>query len=64
MISRPLTDLPRKGRQFLWTPQAAKAFELLKTKLVQALVLAIPDFSKTFVVETDACDTRIRAVLM
>ena len=49
---------------FIWTLEIEAAFQALKTALVTAPVLALPDFSKTFVIEMDACDVRIGAVLM
>lgn len=64
VISRPLTQLLKKGVQFQWTPQAQEAFQLLKKTLVQAPVLRIPDFSKQFIIETDASDLGMGAVLM
>ena len=64
IISRPLTDLLKKGGPFLWTSVTDLAFNTLKQALVEAPVLALPQFDKPFVIETDACDTGIGAVLM
>lgn len=62
IISKPLTQL-LKGVSFQWSSQADQAFQALKQALVSAPVLALPDFSKTFTIETDACDVGIGAVL-
>jgi hydroxymethylpyrimidine/phosphomethylpyrimidine kinase len=64
MMSKPLTNLLKKGVPFVWTPNTQEAFEVLKQALVQTPVLAIPDFAKQFILETDASDTGFGAVLM
>ncbi|CAN6301690.1 unnamed protein product, partial [Urochloa humidicola] len=63
MLSKPLTDLLRKGQLFIWTPATEQAFQLLKKALTPAPVLALPDFNSTFIIETDASDKGIGAVL-
>lgn len=63
LISKALTDQLKKGC-FAWNEQAQHAFQALKTALTTAPVLALPNFSKIFVVETDASQTGIGAVLM
>ena len=47
----------------VWTPQCEKAFAELKRLLCSALVLKAPDFSRVFILQTDASDRRIGAVL-
>ena len=64
ILSWPLNDLLRKNVPFVWTDTTETAFKALKKALIEAPVLALPDFSKWFVVETDASATSIGAVLM
>jgi hypothetical protein len=62
-LVKPLTNLLKK-KQFAWSDEAQAAFELLKVSMSSTLVLALPDFNKQFMVETDASDAGLGAVLM
>lgn len=62
-ICKPLIDLLRKN-SFQWSLAAEHAFQTLKQAMITTPVLALPDFTKTFEIEADACDTGIGAVLM
>ena len=46
------------------TPEALEAFQALKDKCVQALVLTFPDFKKLFLLETDGSGKGLTAVLL
>jgi hypothetical protein len=63
IISKPLTNLLKKGELFVWTAETETAFQTLKQALVSAPVLALPDFSLPFAIEIDACVVGIGAVL-
>nr|GEX21044.1 putative reverse transcriptase domain-containing protein [Tanacetum cinerariifolium] len=62
IISKPLTKLLKKNA-FEWDEVAQMAFIELKQAMTQAPVLALSDFQKTFVVETNASSIGIGAVL-
>jgi hypothetical protein len=62
-IVAPLTSLLKKN-SFTWTPATAQAFQTLKTTMCTTLVLALLDFTKTFVLECDASGNGISSILM
>lgn len=64
VLSRPLTDLLKKRVVFVSTEAHTAAFQAIKNALVTTPVLALPNFQKPFVIETDASDYGIGAVLM
>jgi hypothetical protein len=64
IIAKPLTTLLRKGVLFIWTPTHGSSFQALKQALVSTPVLALPNFSIPFCLETDASGMGVGAVLM
>ena len=63
MYAKPLCKLTEKGAEFRWTADCQNAFLDLRRKLVSAPILAFPNFSKPFLLDTDASDNGIGAVL-
>ncbi|XP_042145831.1 uncharacterized protein LOC121045858 [Ixodes scapularis] len=64
-IASPLTDALRKNepQNLIWDDAKESAFKTLKMALVQTPVLKAPDYDQTFVVQCDASDRGIGAVL-
>jgi hypothetical protein len=62
-IAVPLIALLRKN-VFCWTASATEAFLRLKEALTTPSVLRLPDFTKQFTIECDACGNGLGAVLM
>ncbi|XP_078246874.1 uncharacterized protein LOC144588278 [Pogona vitticeps] len=65
-LAAPLTELTRKREpvKVKWTPECQKAFDALKAKIVDAPILKSPDFNKPFVLQTDASELGLGAVLL
>jgi len=62
-IARPVTELTKKGEGWNWTAEADKAFQELKNRFTIAPILAHFDVQKPVIIETDASDFAIGAVL-
>jgi hypothetical protein len=63
-IASPLTEIVKKAVGFKWGEEQENAFSLLKSKLISAPLLSLPDFNKAFEIECDALRIGIGAVLM
>eukprot|EP00253_Pinus_taeda_P016069 PITA_16069 len=62
-IVRPLTQLLKKN-SFLWNDEAQQVFTTLKHEMCSTPILALPAFTKYFVIECDASGMGIGVVLV
>jgi hypothetical protein len=63
-ISKPITELLKKGTKYVWSEECDEAFQTLKKLLTTSPVLAQPDIAKPFNVYCDASGTGLGRVLM
>ncbi|GJV44845.1 putative reverse transcriptase domain-containing protein [Tanacetum coccineum] len=63
-IAKPFTVLTQKSKTFDWGKEHENAFQTLKDKLCNALVLALPNGPEDFVVYCDASGLGLGGVLM
>ncbi|GJU90233.1 reverse transcriptase domain-containing protein [Tanacetum coccineum] len=63
-IAKYLTGLTQKNKKYIWGEDQESAFQLLKQKLCEALILALPEGNDNFVVYCDASHQGLGAVLM
>ena len=64
-IIHQLSDLTKKNAhsQIIWTEKCDRAFKQLKELLCNVPLLSTPDFNRTFVLQTDASERGVGAVL-
>ena len=62
-FAKPRYQLTEKNKQFCWSLECQQSFECLRKRLVSSPILALPDFNKPLILDTDASDTGIGAVL-
>ncbi|GJX28233.1 putative reverse transcriptase domain-containing protein [Tanacetum coccineum] len=63
-IAKPLTLLIQKNKTYVWSDEQDEAFRILKEKLYNAPVLALPDRPSDFVVYCDVSKQGFGCVLM
>jgi len=63
LIARPLHDMVKKDRKWEWIEKQERAFEELKKRFMQELVLAALDLDKKMKMEVDALDYAMGGVL-
>ena len=62
-IARPLHELTEERCAFVWSLECQQAFDELKTRLTTAPILALPNNEEDFILDTDASDVGVGAVL-
>jgi len=62
-LAKPLTNLLKNDTAFEWTPVQEESFEILKQRLCEEPVLQYPDFSKPFILTTDASGIAVGGIL-
>jgi len=63
-LASPLNELVKKDTPFEWGDRQQNAFDEIKGKLIQAPILALLNFDKTFELEYDASGVGVGAILL
>ena len=53
-LLKPIYDITRKGRHFIWGKEQQEVFEEIKRRLVKAPVLHMPNFEGRFHLYSDS----------
>ena len=62
-IAKPLHRLTEKTTKFEWTALQQEAFDKLKESLTETPILSYPDFSVSYILDTDASNDGVGGVL-
>jgi hypothetical protein len=62
-LIKQLRQLKEKNYHLNWTPECTIALETLKKKLTNAPIMSTPNFNESFILELDACEYGLGAVL-
>ena len=62
-MSKPLTKLLEKETNFIWNEKTQESFDSLKEALCNPPILQYPDFSKSFIITTDASGYAIGGIV-
>jgi RNase H-like domain found in reverse transcriptase len=62
-LARPLNDLTKKDKKFGWSTECQEAFDTMKKRFTEELVLLMPNQSKSFQIESDTSKVATGAVL-
>ena len=63
-IAKPMTELLKKDKKFVWTEDCERSFNGLKIRLTSAPVLTLPDIYNSFDVYCDTFRKGLGCVLM
>jgi len=58
-----LSTLTKKDAKWTWGSQQQQAFESIKTKFLEDIIIQFPDFTREFYINTDASTTHVGAEL-
>ncbi|CAF1502254.1 unnamed protein product [Adineta steineri] len=62
-LVKQLRQLKERNYHLNWTKECTAAFETLKEKLTNAPIMSTPNFNQSFILELDACEYGLGAVL-
>ena len=64
LMVEPLTELTKKSNECIWSDVCQETFKKLKQAFISSEIMAYPEDHGYFILDTDACDSSIGAVLI